>query len=52
MPAYIVRTSDFDADNKTGLLHCLTHAGAYRIPYSGKLSREKTFTNFVDLMPF
>ena len=22
------------------------------IPYSGKLSREKTFTNFVDLMPF
>ena len=27
-------------------------ASLRRIPCSGKLSREKTFMNFVDLMPF
>ena len=30
----------------------VTHTQTNRLPYSGKLSREKTFTNFADLMPF
>ena len=30
----------------------LRHQCLYIIPYSGKLSREKTFTNFANLVPF